>query len=111
LKVNTKPELSIVLLNFNRLELTRKSVTNILGEVESVDFELIIVDNNSTDGTKEFLRELKDPRVRLVLNGKNLFFGGGLNCGLKKCEGQLNHIVCEILSIYTNCFLTRGLPE
>jgi GT2 family glycosyltransferase len=82
------PELSIVLLNFDRLELTRKTVKNILQTVEGVDFELILVDNNSTDGTREYLQQLKDSRVRLILNDINLYFGGGLNSGLDECKGD-----------------------
>ncbi len=81
-------QLSIVLLNYNRIELARKAVNNILNDVNYSNFELIIVDNHSTDGTLEFIKSIKDPRIKLVANKENLFFGGGLNCGLEICSGK-----------------------
>jgi glycosyltransferase involved in cell wall biosynthesis len=83
-----KPELSIVLLSYNRIELTKKVLKNLLNDIISVDFELIVVDNHSTDGTKEYLEALHDPRVSLVLNEANRYFGGGNNCGLEQCRGK-----------------------
>lgn len=88
MRENQSPELSIVLLNYNRIELTKKAVRNLLQDGGSVDFELIVVDNASTDGTREYLRTLQDPRVRRVLNEKNLFFGGGNNTGIEQCGGE-----------------------
>lgn len=82
------PEASIVLLSYNRLELTKKSVKNILHDLHDVAFELIVVDNRSTDGTRDYLQSLEDPRVRLVLSDENLYFGGGNNLGLDLCRGE-----------------------
>lgn len=80
-------ELSIVLLNFNRVALTKKAVPRLLATT-GVDFELIIVDNGSTDGTPRYLRSLKDKRIKLVLNKKNLYFGGGNNSAIPNCTGE-----------------------
>jgi len=81
-------ELSVVLLSYNRLELTRKAVANILGDTRFVDFELIVVDNASMDGTREFLESITDPRVRVVLLDHNRYFGGGNNAGIRECRGE-----------------------
>jgi glycosyltransferase involved in cell wall biosynthesis len=54
------------------------------------DFEFVIVDNASTDGSIAFLQEFasREPRVRLLLNERDLGHSGGLNRGLEACRGQ-----------------------
>lgn len=109
-------DLSIVLLNYNKLELTRKAVNNIIKDVEGVDFELIIVDNNSTDGTGCYIKALRDSRVKLVLNSENLFFGGGNNSGLEACKGKYvlftqNDMIFEPYSLRNMIDLFKALPN
>ena len=82
------PELSVVLLSYNRVELTRRAVEQILGTTTGVDFELLVVDNASTDGTDEYLLTVTDPRLRVLLQEENRWFGGGSNAGLDECRGR-----------------------
>jgi GT2 family glycosyltransferase len=49
---------SIMMVTYNRLDLTKKTISN-LEKTTNSEFRLIIVDNNSTDQTKEFLKDLK----------------------------------------------------
>ncbi|MCB0353689.1 MAG: glycosyltransferase [Bdellovibrionales bacterium] len=80
-------EVSVVLLNYNRLNLTKKAVYHLLLS-QDVDFELIVVDNNSHDGTREYLEGLADPRVKKVLNKRNLYFAGGNNSAIRYCSAR-----------------------
>jgi GT2 family glycosyltransferase len=51
------------------------------------DFEIIFVDNNSTDGSLEYARR-KFPRLVFVANNKNLGYAGGINAGLAYATGE-----------------------
>ncbi|HEY9723451.1 MAG TPA: glycosyltransferase [Oscillatoriaceae cyanobacterium] len=83
------PVASIVMLTLNQLHLTQQCVESIFA-YSSVPFELIVIDNGSTDGTRVYLRELaqRDPRVRLHFNQTNMGFGHGCNQGIAMAEGE-----------------------
>lgn len=85
---SSRVELSVVLLSYNRIELTRKAIANILEDAGSVDFELVIVDNASVDGTSEYLKTIADPRARVVQLDTNRYFGGGNNAGIDLCRSK-----------------------
>lgn len=52
------------------------------------DFEIIAVDNASSDDSADFVAE-KYPQVRLIRNGRNLGFAGGCNVGLRAAQGDV----------------------
>ena len=67
---------SIILLTFNQLELTKKCIESI-GAYTEVPYELIIVDNNSTDGTKKYLEIYKQRstvNIKVIYNKTNKGF-------------------------------------
>ncbi len=55
---------------------------------EGVELEVITVDNGSTDGSVELLRQ-RFPSVRLIENGRNLGYAGGCNVGLGAARGEV----------------------
>jgi len=52
------------------------------------DYELIIIDNNSQDGTKKFLRSINDKKCIVIFNSKNRGVGPARNQGLKIARGE-----------------------
>ncbi len=85
-------QVSIVILSHNRLDELSRNLPRLLSESHYPDeFQIIVVDNNSTDGTREFLTELqkKHPEITLVLNDRNLGVAGGRNVGLKRAVGEI----------------------
>ena len=60
-------KLSIITLTLNKLEYTKKFIKSLFEYTK--DFELIIVDNVSTDGTVEYLESLHN--IKLIKNGEN----------------------------------------
>lgn len=72
-------KLLICLITFNRLEYTKKTLKSLLGTID-VPYYLVVSDNNSTDGTKEWLKE-DGPQDLLVPNPKNFYPGRACNVG------------------------------
>jgi GT2 family glycosyltransferase len=64
--------IAVVVLTHNRVDLLRKCVENVLMGTSQLTREIIIWDNASTDGTADYLQSLDDPRVRVVVNERNI---------------------------------------
>jgi GT2 family glycosyltransferase len=90
------PAASIIVLTYNNLPFTRMCLESLLPHTTEVDYELILVDNNSTDGTREYLTSLASAanqrstiqRVRLLFNDQNVGFARACNQGLKMARGD-----------------------
>ncbi len=93
-------KLSVITLTLNKLEYTKKFVESLYRYTK--DFELIIVDNGSTDGTVEYLKSLKD--VKLILNTENKGFAAGNNQGIKIAEGEYIGFLNNDILLYPDWF-------
>jgi len=80
-------DLSIVIVNWNAHEVTAACVDSIARNLEGLEYEIILVDNASSDGSVECFR--KDSRVRLIENDSNLGFAKANNIGLRLAVGQV----------------------
>jgi glycosyltransferase involved in cell wall biosynthesis len=80
------PRLSVLLPVYNAAESVARAVESILGQ-SFVDFEVIIVDDGSTDGSGEILRQFQDPRVRLS-SRENRGLAESLNEALSSARGE-----------------------
>lgn len=83
------PLTSIIILAHNQLDYTRKCIESIQRHTPE-PHEVVVVDNGSTDGTREYLRDLsrQDPTVRLITSDTNLGFAGGNNLGIQAASGD-----------------------
>lgn len=81
---------SIVILTLNQWDYTQQCLESVF-TYSTVPFEVIIVDNGSTDGTRDHLRALasKEPRLRVVFNEANMGFAHGCNQGIAMAEGDV----------------------
>jgi O-antigen biosynthesis protein len=81
---------SIVMVTWEGKDLLAESLPSLLDAVRfhSGEHEIIVVDNGSTDGTEEFLRD-HFPEVRVVRNQHNEYFGGGNNLGVREAKNDL----------------------
>ena len=93
-------KLSIITLTYNKLEYTKKFIESLFKYTK--DFELIIVDNGSTDGTREYLKSVPD--IKLILNEKNLGFSKGNNQGIEIAEGEYIGFLNNDILLYPNWF-------
>lgn len=66
-----KQLIPILMTTYNRLPYTKRALSALLDNTESEPHEIFIFDNNSTDGTKEYLESVKDERIILHFNREN----------------------------------------
>lgn len=78
---------SIIIVNYNTTELLDDSIGSVQSKTESVDYEIIVVDNNSEKGSLDHLVE-KYPTVRFIFSEENLGFGRANNLGASKAKGK-----------------------
>lgn len=80
-----KPDLAIVLLNWNGRSLLEEFVPRLIEHTPSEDADLIVIDNGSTDDSLQWLAS-HAPSVRVVSLDRNLGFAGGYNVGLRQID-------------------------
>jgi len=98
---NYKYDLSIIVLGYNKLEYTRMCVESLLKYIpEDLNYELILINHGSNDGTKEFFEEVApDKQLDIFRNG------GGLEALSRIIEGKY------FLSISNDVLVTEGAIE
>lgn len=80
------PKVFIIVLNWNGHQDTIECVDS-LKKVTYPDYEIVIVDNGSTDGSEEILRR-RFPDIALIQTGENLGYTGGNNAGIRYALGK-----------------------
>jgi GT2 family glycosyltransferase len=85
------PQASIVVLTHDNLAFSRMCLASLLENTDYPNYELIVVDNASSDGTVEELQRLEGsiPNVKVILNDDNTGFGPGNNQGLAAARGDV----------------------
>ncbi len=81
------PRVSYVMAVYNGEATIHPAVESILTQTFQ-DFELILIDDGSTDTTPAILRHILDPRARILRNEKNRGLSAALNCGLDSARGE-----------------------
>lgn len=81
------PLVSVVLPTWNRLPLLRKAVASVLAQTHR-DFELIVADDGSTDGTRDYLEALEDSRVRPLWLEHRGDLTSARSAGLRRARGE-----------------------
>ncbi len=92
-------KVSIVIPTFNGKKILDKCLNSILKNTDYRDFEIIVIDDSSSDGTKEMIQK-NYPSVRLMLSERNEGFATACNKGLKHASGDFivllnNDIIVE----------------
>jgi GT2 family glycosyltransferase len=80
-------KLSVVIICWNDLKDIGPCLESVFAETSLIDYEVIVTDNGSTDGSVEYIRT-NFPKVKLVENKKNLGFGGANNQGFRVAQGD-----------------------
>ncbi|MFA6423849.1 MAG: glycosyltransferase family 2 protein [Candidatus Magasanikbacteria bacterium] len=76
------PGCTITLCTYNRLESLKRSLASLLA-LDYPEFEIIIINDASVDGTSKYLTTLRDPKIKVVEHQKNLGLSEARNSGIK----------------------------
>lgn len=98
------PELSVIIVNWNTKKLLEDCLSSIFKHTKEIQFEVIVVDNGSEDGSARMV-EKKFPKVLLVPNKENLGFTKANNQGIKIAKGEY------VLLLNSDTYLIENSPK
>lgn len=98
-------ELSIIIVNWKVRNLLQSCLDSIFAERSYKNFEVIVVDNDSNDGSVDMI-QMKFPQVRLIENHENIGFGRACNQGIKIAEGRYIFILNPDTLVKPNTLLS-----
>lgn len=84
--------ITICMITFNRLKLLKKCYENVLMKASPLTREIIIWNNGSTDGTKDYLNSLTDERIKVFHHHKNI----GMNARARVFGSTENHYIISL---------------
>ncbi len=96
-------DLSIIVLNFNTKELLLNCLDSIYEQTTGIHFEVIVVDNASSDGSAEAVKK-QFPQIDLKVNDTNLGFSAGNNIGIQISRGKYVVLLNSDVLLTENCF-------
>jgi glycosyltransferase involved in cell wall biosynthesis len=86
--VPASPKISVIIPTYNRRHILPRTIASVLTQDEP-DFELIVVDDCSTDDTRAYLASLTDPRIRVVAPPRNGGTAASRNLGLEAARAEV----------------------
>lgn len=95
-------DVSIIIVNWNTKQITCDCIDSIYDQTNNLDFEVIVVDNGSTDGSTEAV-EKEFPNVTLIKNNENLGFAKANNIGIQASTGRYLCLINSDVIVLDNC--------
>ncbi|KPJ66652.1 MAG: hypothetical protein AMJ43_07425 [Coxiella sp. DG_40] len=80
-------DVSIIIVNWNTRDILKDCLNSVYEQTQGIKFEVIVIDNHSTDGSAEMIKN-KFPQVRLIENSANRGFAAANNQGITKAKGR-----------------------
>jgi len=103
IKGEVRMELSVVIVSYNTKDLLRNCLKSVFEQTRDIDFEVWVVDNNSTDGSADMVKA-EFPTVNLIRNPINGGFAQANNLALRQCMGDYMLILNPDTVIPENTF-------
>jgi glycosyltransferase involved in cell wall biosynthesis len=85
--MSESPKVTVVITVYNREKYVAAAIESILAQTFS-DFELLVIDDGSSDGSREVIQSFRDPHVHLVCNETNLGIPRTRNRGIQLAHGE-----------------------
>ena len=106
-------EMSIIIVNYNTLDITQRCIDSIFKNTHNLLYEVILVDNASKDGSIEYFSA--DTRIKFIESGANIGFGKANNLGYKYSTGDVilflnsdtvifNNVLCNMYNNFVYFF-------
>lgn len=107
-------KVSVIIVTYNTRQMTSECIDSVFEKTQDVDFEVVLVDNASADGSRDFFA--KDSRIKYIYSEKNLGFGGGNNLGYKYATGDFIFLLNSDTLLVNNaikefCAYMRKAPQ
>lgn len=101
-------KLSIIIVNYNTYDLTKQTIESIIKEHHNFNYEVILVDNASSDGSINKLQDtfrniVTTQRLRIIINKDNLGFAKANNIGIKFARGKYILLLNSDTVLKENC--------
>ena len=100
--MESEPLISVCIPCYNNEEFIACTIESVLNQTLN-DFELVIVDDKSTDRTVSVVKDYADSRIKLIQNECNLGIGGNWNKALSCAVGKYVKLLCGDDVIYHDC--------
>ena len=88
LALQNRPLVSVIMPMYNRCTVVKESIDSVLAQTYA-DFELLVVDDGSTDSSVEAVKSMPDPRIKLIQLGENQGVTIARNTALKAAKGTI----------------------
>lgn len=94
--------ISIIVVTWNNKNIISACLDSLFEADNAANLEIIVADNDSTDGTADFIRE-KYPQVELICNSQNLGFAKANNLGIRRATGELICLINSDVAVPADC--------
>lgn len=99
---STQPLFTVIIPNYNMGKWVKDSITSVLNQTYA-DFELIVIDNCSTDQSREEIASIKDSRLKSYTQVSNIGMYANLNVALMLAKGKYIKIHCSDDVLHPQC--------
>lgn len=101
-------KLSIIIVNYNTYLLTKQTIESVINKIHDFEYEIILVDNASKDGSIEVLEEMVKEQeaykvVHIIRNQENLGFAKANNIGMRQAKGEYILLLNSDTEVKDNC--------
>ena len=101
-----RPEVSVCIPAFQAERHLQATIDSVLAQ-DYADVEIVIVDNNSTDGTRDILEMVNDDRVRIIRNATTVPIVDNFNLAVQQSRGQFVKLICADDTIQPECIAAQ----
>ena len=101
------PTVSVCVPAYNAARFIGAAIESVLAQAYS-DFELVVVDDSSSDDTVQVVRRYSDPRVRFLINEQNLGLAGNWNRAAGAARGRFIKLLCQDDLLRPDCLAAQA---
>ena len=105
--VPQRPKVSLCIPAYQAAEYLQATIDSVLSQ-NYTDMEIVIVDNNSSDGTRAIVEAIDDDRVRVIHNPATLSMADNFNLAVRLCRGEYVKVLCSDDTLEPDCIAAQS---